>query len=415
MKESTDMTNIDVREALLASLRADLTAEFEMDVPVLDFDSDLRHSLLRAEHALDACLARGATLGDVLRTADELLAEGGNPLFAGRKLVATDGWLDRLDDIPMERIKPDAEDCRGLTWGAWKRKQALQRLTLIDGMLCVTGMAAAEDVTTLAERVALFAVGISGRPCWPGDLPRAPADRRRPGEPRTERGSDVGEEGDAAPVRGRAEDPEVRLDQLVEEPGAEEEPGRQLHREDDHEPAHRRVRVEDEVGAEHGGDRAARAQVGHPRLGRAAEGEGHQRLRQRRDEAAREVEDELAERAEGVLDVLAKDGQEEHVAEDVVPASVQEHRGDPADSPVLGAVAAVVDRAGIEGRMEHGVAQVRQLVEQPDREVGDDDRNIDDREAPRSQPIGERKHPSSLSPASPSGVHTDDSERDVES
>ena len=60
----------------------------------------------------------------------------------------------------------------------------------------------------------------------------------------------------------------------------------------------------------------------------------------------------------------------------------------------------VIDRAGIEGRFEHGMAQVRQLVEQPDREVGDDDRDVDDREAPSPQPVGERKHPTSLSPAS---------------
>ena len=58
----------------------------------------------------------------------------------------------------------------------------------------------------------------------------------------------------------------------------------------------------------------------------------------------------------------------------------------------------LVDRAGIEGRLEHGVAQVRQLVEEPDREVGDDDRDVDDREAPRPQPVGERKHRASLSP-----------------
>ena len=47
--------------------------------------------------------------------------------------------------------------------------------------------------------------------------------------------------------------------------------------------------------------------------------------------------------------------------------------------------------------MEHRRPQVGQLVEQPDREVGDDDRDVDDREAPRPQSVGERKHPSSLS------------------
>jgi hypothetical protein len=52
-------------------------------------------------------------------------------------------------------------------------------------------------------------------------------------------------------------------------------------------------------------------------------------LGHRRDEAARDIEREVAEVPERVLDVLAEDGEEEHVAEDVVPASVHEHRGEP--------------------------------------------------------------------------------------
>jgi len=38
--------------------------------------------------------------------------------------------------------------------------------------------------------------------------------------------ADVRKEGDAAAVRGRPEESEVGLDELVQEPGAEEEPGR---------------------------------------------------------------------------------------------------------------------------------------------------------------------------------------------
>jgi hypothetical protein len=52
--------------------------------------------------------------------------------------------------------------------------------------------------------------------------------------------------------------------------------------------------------------------------------------------------------------------------------------------------------------MERGMAQVRELVEQPDREVRADERDVDDRKAPRPQSVRERKRPSSLSPASPS-------------
>jgi hypothetical protein len=46
--------------------------------------------------------------------------------------------------------------------------------------------------------------------------------------------------------------------------------------------------------------------------------------------------------------------------------------------------------------MEHGPVQVRQLVEQPDREVRGDDRHVDEREAPRLQSIRERKHLGSI-------------------
>ena len=96
--------------------------------------------------------------------------------------------------------------------------------------------------------------------------------------------------------------------------------------------------------------------------------------------------------AEGVLDVLSEDGEEEHVAEDVVPASVQEHRRDPADPPGLRAVTAAVDRARVKRRMEDRRLQVGELVEEPHREARRDDRDVDDREATRLQSVGEREH-----------------------
>src|SRR5262249_23471091 len=91
--------------------------------------------------------------------------------------------------------------------------------------------------------------------------------------------------------------------------------------------------------------------------------------------------------------------QEEHVSEDVVPASVQEHRRDPADPPGLGPMARVVDRAGIERSVEHRRLEVWELVEQPNREVGDDDRDVHDRKSPCGDPVGEREHAQSLSGA----------------
>ena len=51
--------------------------------------------------------------------------------------------------------------------------------------------------------------------------------------------------------------------------------------------------------------------------------------------------------------------------------------------------------------MEDSGAQVRKLVEEPDREVRSDDRDIDDRETPCPQAVGEGKHRSSVSPGVP--------------
>src|SRR6478609_8024910 len=108
--------------------------------------------------------------------------------------------------------------------------------------------------------------------------------------------------------------------------------------------------------------------------------------------------------AEGVLDVLAEDGEEEHVAEDVIPASVQEHRRDPTDSPGLRAVTTAVDRAGVKRRVEDRRLQVWELVEEPHREARHDDRDVDDREATRLESVGEREHGEDFAPP-PIPVH----------
>ncbi len=55
--------------------------------------------------------------------------------------------------------------------------------------------------------------------------------------------ADVSEDCDAAAVRRGAEQPEVRLDQLVQEPRAEEDPGRDPDHEDGHD-----VREDREAG-----------------------------------------------------------------------------------------------------------------------------------------------------------------------
>ena len=57
-----------------------------------------------------------------------------------------------------------------------------------------------------------------------------------------------------------------------------------------------------------------------------------------------------------------------------------------------GAWQRAVDRARVERRVVDGRVQVRELVEDPDREVGGDQRDVDDREAPGAQAVGEREH-----------------------
>ena len=80
------------------------------------------------------------------------------------------------------------------------------------------------------------------------------------------------------PLALRREEPEVGLDELVEEPDAEEDPGGDPHREDEHQREHPRVGIEHEVRAEHGGDRAAGAEHRHPRVGGRAGEQRHRRL-----------------------------------------------------------------------------------------------------------------------------------------
>ena len=56
--------------------------------------------------------------------------------------------------------------------------------------------------------------------------------------------------------------------------------------------------------------------------------ERHVGLKRRRREAADQVEDEVAAVPHPVLDVVAEDPEEEHVADDVGPAGVHKHRGE---------------------------------------------------------------------------------------
>jgi hypothetical protein len=156
----------------------------------------------------------------------------------------------------------------------------------------------------------------------------------------------VREERHAPAVGTRRQQAEVALDELAEEPDPEKDPGRNADEEDEHERQHARARIQDEVGAEDGGDRAAGPERRNAPVRRRARQQRHERLDHRGDEAAGDVEAQVAHVAESVLDVLAEDRQEQHVAQDVIPAAVQEHGGEPAHTARLRAMAGIRHRAG---------------------------------------------------------------------
>src|SRR6478752_5491082 len=166
----------------------------------------------------------------------------------------------------------------------------------------------------------------------------------------------------------------------------------------------REVGIEHEIGAQHGGDRAAGAEVGYLRVGRGAEEQGHRGLQHHRGESAGKVKEQIAQPPECVLDVLAEDRQKQHVAQDVVPAGMHEHGRDPSDTPRDAQVAGVVDVARVERRLVDRRLPVGQFVEQKDREVGDDQRDIDDREPAGRNAIGVRDHASPCREPSPAQV-----------
>src|ERR1700681_1727309 len=100
--------------------------------------------------------------------------------------------------------------------------------------------------------------------------------------------------------------------ELLQEPEAEQEYGRDLddsyEEHDEHEAEYARARVEHDVAAEHRGDRSGSAQRRRGRIGI----DDH--LSRQRDEPAEQVEDDESPRPHRILDVGAEDRQKEHVA-----------------------------------------------------------------------------------------------------
>ena len=113
-----------------------------------------------------------------------------------------------------------------------------------------------------------------------------------------------------------------RVHPLQDEPAAEHQPRGDAHGDEEQE-RHQRPdlgpRVDHQVGAEHAGDGPG---CSDERLDRGLVG---QREPVRGDVAGDQVEQQVRELAELVLDVVAEDDEEQHVAEQVQPALVDEH------------------------------------------------------------------------------------------
>src|SRR6266550_6970339 len=132
------------------------------------------------------------------------------------------------------------------------------------------------------------------------------------------------------------------------------------------------MRIGDEKRAHDGSDRSTRTQVGN-RGGWAGRD-----LRRGRREATQEIENEIPTPTHEVFDFRSEGPQEDHVAEDMRPAAVHEHRRQNRDQVTPGDDVRRVKRP----RGHEGVA-TRQL-EQEDNYVDRDDRRRNDGYAVRT-------------------------------
>src|SRR5215831_19041111 len=139
-----------------------------------------------------------------------------------------------------------------LAWAVAATHEAAAELTASRG-----GLAGHPKAGRLPGRTSRHTLLLLG-----GDLACAgeePCRQRAEDEP-----ADVREERGAAPVCRGTEQPEIPLDQLVQEPPPKEDPGWDVDKEDGKDPgADPRAGIQQEVGAQHCGDGAASPQVRH--------------------------------------------------------------------------------------------------------------------------------------------------------
>ena len=133
----------------------------------------------------------------------------------------------------------------------------------------------------------------------------------------------MGHERDAATCLRTRSDHSEGADQLKDEPEADRPVGGDVGQHPEHDDPHAPARMENEVAAHHAGDRARRAETGDQRVVAQCERGGD--VRQRSDDARRQIERRVAEVPEVVLDVVAEDPEKQHVPQQVHEAAVHEH------------------------------------------------------------------------------------------
>ncbi len=141
---------------------------------------------------------------------------------------------------------------------------------------------------------------------------------------------DVGPVRDAA--RAHVAERPHAAEELKHEPHPEDDGRGEGDEGDDEEEDQRQhlpAREHDEVRAEHTGDRSRRAEVRHDAV------RPHGDLGGTRHDPGHQIEQGIAEAPQPVLDVVAEDPEEPHVAENVQPPRVEEHRGEDRQDPAL--------------------------------------------------------------------------------
>ncbi len=162
------------------------------------------------------------------------------------------------------------------------------------------------------------------------------------------------------------------IEELDEKPESDEEYGGDIRDADEYENPEERANpiagVSDEERAHDGGDGSAGTEVGDG--GGGADGD----LGEHGDGSPEQIEDEVAQGVHGVLDLGAKGPEENHVADDVQPATMHEHGGEEGDPVTAGD-----DVGGDHGPLEDEGVSAEEFFEK-DGGVDGDDEGRDERE-----------------------------------